>query len=432
MPISVVVGTPGVTFYVHKNVLALSPLLERMCETRKAKEAARIALPDENIGIFEHLLGYLYFQNFEPPIGTPEWDSLRPNDIIMETYVMAAKYGVDGLRPLLLGHLDLDISINELCRLAAIVYDAGAEIGDFSVFFVSSVTNMLKQPPVEVDDKGWRSSSPSNLHHWGERGGRLGRDLTYALANMAITQPKPAVGICTDELCGECGEVDCQCERYCNGNERAQGNWDYEDSNSRPSDDDGHRNAEIKEMTKESKTINVSDQITELTDKVNLLVAQLGNRVGSGLEEGVGKTASMPLRQLAEAESFPTHYPSSGADQGEPNQIGNIWGNPLPSTINRPCGPPVNNRLTSGDCAMIALRASDSWDCTLSFPAGAIITNVVSRSAATFTPQTIDSAQVGVLGSSRYRGWYNGRWGEFPARYVDGKVGLKPSGDGTD
>lgn len=60
---TVIVGTLVVTYYVHKKVLAISPILERVCETEKAKETASIALPDDDASIFERLLGYLYFQN---------------------------------------------------------------------------------------------------------------------------------------------------------------------------------------------------------------------------------------------------------------------------------------------------------------------------------------------------------------------------------
>ena len=269
-----------------------------------------------------------------------------------------------------------------------------------------------------------------HLARWGARGGSFGMYLTCALANMAFAQQESNNGIYADELCWGCGEVDCQCDKNYNGSELAQGTWDNQCNIPGPSGDDGDGKAKIKEITQESKAIDVSDQILELTDKVNLLVAQLGNKVGPGLEESVARTAPITLRQRAEAQSFPAHHRSSGADQGEVNQIGDSWGDPSPSTINRGWGPPVNNRPTSGGRAVIALRASDSWDCTLTFPAGAVITNVVSRWAVNLTLQTTNSMQVDGCGSNRYLGWYDGRWGEFPARYVDGNIGIHPSTGG--
>lgn len=119
-----------------------------MCEAATAKETASITLPEHEPDDFEHILGYLYFQKFSLPLSAlltwdASWDEpeqVRPHDrsannIIMNTSVIAGKYGVDGLKPLFLESLELRNSIDELYRSAKIVYDADADDGIFREFF---------------------------------------------------------------------------------------------------------------------------------------------------------------------------------------------------------------------------------------------------------------------------------------------------------
>lgn len=153
---SVIVGEPGVTFYCHKQVLAISPILERMCETETAKETSTITLPEDHPGIFEHILGYLYFPKFNLPspdllrwdAGWDEPDQVQThrsaNDIIMNTYVIADKYEVDNLKPLLLESLQLRNSTEELYRSAKIVYDADADDAVFRNFFKKDLKIKLR------------------------------------------------------------------------------------------------------------------------------------------------------------------------------------------------------------------------------------------------------------------------------------------------
>ena len=75
----VIVGQWGVTFITIKRVLAISPILERMCETERAKKTASTVLSGGELGVFEYILGYLYFQKFNPHSPSPprlysEWN----------------------------------------------------------------------------------------------------------------------------------------------------------------------------------------------------------------------------------------------------------------------------------------------------------------------------------------------------------------------
>jgi hypothetical protein len=76
-PISVIVGESKQTFYVHQQVLTKSPVLKKMCDVKYVKETASIELPDDDPGIFEYVLGYLYFEDYNPPAHALRWECHR-------------------------------------------------------------------------------------------------------------------------------------------------------------------------------------------------------------------------------------------------------------------------------------------------------------------------------------------------------------------
>lgn len=62
------------------------------------------------------MLGYLYFQYYNPPTHAPRWESatgletlITANDTTVNTYVMATEHEVEGLKPLLLKSFNLEV-----------------------------------------------------------------------------------------------------------------------------------------------------------------------------------------------------------------------------------------------------------------------------------------------------------------------------------
>lgn len=363
---SVIVGEPGVTFYCHKQVLAISPILERMCETETAKETSTITLPEDHPGILEHILGYLYFRKFNLPspdllrwdAGWDEPDRLQThrsaNDIIMNTYVIADKYGVDNLKPLLLESLQLRNSTEELYRSAKIVYDADADDAVFRNFFKKDLMMKLEHA-FNLDDPYLSLSKLDNLAAWGFSGGRLSADLAWALANKIREKEEANKKIEINKASGCPNKTDFQCGWVgCEGNEPAQSYQDALHNISGWNDDfEASRenrdiNTDIEEPWKESEVDRPSTKGRELTDKMNRLSTQLElpNKQGKSHSEG-----------------------------------------PLPRSISHTLYPLTHNAAVSQGRTAIALQASSGWDSTLNFPAGAIITNVVSNSATTWLHQ---------------------------------------------
>jgi hypothetical protein len=400
---SIVVGTSGVTYYVHRNVLAISPILERMCETEKAKETDRITLPDDEPSIFEHLLGYLYFQRFNPPVLTPDWDpgwesgwdeptqtrlnNMTVNDEIMKTYVMAAKYGVNGLHAPLLESLEVGSSIEELYRSAKTVYEAGADDLEFREFFkkevMAKVEKALEDCPYEERPF---DSILCKLASWASSGGHLSEDLTWALANKVHLRHVLTQEDEVDETCEACGATACKCgwrecednksaPSYCNDLYNTPGYCDNVESFSNK----GQANEDIKEPQQESKVNDVSKEIRELTNKVGHIVAQLGNNQGSRWADGVGQIKHMPLWQAAAAQPhFGQQIGGGGIIQGLPNdQPRNSWGSPLPASLSHQLYPSMHDQSAFRGRSAIAVQASSPWDCSITFPVGAVITNVV-------------------------------------------------------
>lgn len=59
-------------------------------------------------------------------------------------------------------------------------------------------------------------------------------------------------------------------------------------------------------------------------------------------------------------------------------QGGRYLGSSMPAPIGRPWYPPVYTQPASGGQTAFTIQGSSPWDCSLTFPAGVLITNVVS------------------------------------------------------
>jgi hypothetical protein len=270
---SIIVETSAVTYYVHKKVLAISPILERVCETEKAKETASIALPDDGASIFERLLGYLYFQKFNPPIpaagrssGSGRPDQTKADGIIIATYIMARKYEVNELKPLLLESLKLRSSIQDLLDLAQLVYDAKADDQNFRIFFREQIMAKV----VKAFDGFPSNSILDTLASQAVFGGQYSGDLTWGLAKHLFTKHELAQDDEMDERCESCGEIECQCGwEGCYDNKSAPS---YRDSqcrtpgyceNIKTSSRKGESYVDVEEFQPESKANDLSKESDE-------------------------------------------------------------------------------------------------------------------------------------------------------------------------
>jgi hypothetical protein len=413
-PVSVIVGESKQTFYVHQQVLAMSPVLEKMCDAKYVKETASIELPDDDPVIFEYVLGYMYFQDYHPPTHAPRWESatgfetpITMNDTIINTYVMAAKYQLEGLKPLLLKSFNLEVPFNEFCRLLKTVYDASAYDPGLGQFFKDNVVASLEKTLAGAYHVQYGPSSYRDHIQWGGYGGRFGTDLTAALLRRVGGIQDTVDGAVKNGACEDCGDVECQCDNQSeNGEYDEPGPGLYDDQYC---DDDQYNDAgdetydapvEIAQEdqaqeknestgtdwfnTAHARNVNQKVETEELHSAikagVDLLIGQLGNLQGSGWRESAGLSHKIADCQVGPAltQSGPQFGRDNFAKEVCVNQDRHGWGNCMPAPTSHAWRPPVYAQSGSGGRTAIAVQASNNWDCTLDFPAGVIITDVVS------------------------------------------------------
>jgi hypothetical protein len=413
-PVSVIVGESKQTFYVHQQVLAMSPVLEKMCDAKYVKETASIELPDDDPVIFEYVLGYMYFQDYHPPTHAPRWESatgfetpITMNDTIINTYVMAAKYQLEGLKPLLLKSFNLEVPFNEFCRLLKTVYDASAYDPGLGQFFKDNVVASLEKTLAGAYHVQYGPSSYRDHIQWGGYGGRFGTDLTAALLRRVGGIQDTVDGAVKNGACEDCGDVECQCDNQSeNGEYDEPGPGLYDDQYC---DDDQYNDAgdetydapvEIAQEdqaqeknestgtdwfnTAHARNVNQKVETEELHSEiradVSRLIGQLGNLQGSGWRESAGLSHKIADCQVGPAltQSGPQFGRDSFAKEVCVNQDRHGWGNCMPAPTSHAWRPPVYAQSGSGGRTAIAVQASNNWDCTLDFPAGVIITDVVS------------------------------------------------------
>jgi hypothetical protein len=416
-PVSVIVGESKQTFYVHQQVLAVSPVLEKMCDAKYVKETASIELPDDDPKIFEYVLSYLYFQDYNPPTHAPRWESatgletpITVNDTIINTYVMAAKYELEGLKPLLLKSFNLEVPFNEFCRLLKTVYDASAYDPGLGQFFKDNVVASLEKTLAGAYDVRYGPSSYWGHTQWGGYGGQFGTDLTAALLRRVGRIQDTVDGAVKNGACEDCGDAECQCDNQPEDGEYDEpgpslyDDWRYDDDQYNDAADETYdapvetaQEDQVQEKnestgndwfnTTHARNVNQKVEAEELHSEmrwlkadVNHLIGQLGNLQGSGWRESAGLSHKMADCQAGAA--LTQSRPQFGRDNFVKgvcvNQDRHGWGSRMAAPTSHAWCPPVYAQPGSGGRTAIAVQASNNWACTLDFPAGAIITDVVS------------------------------------------------------
>jgi hypothetical protein len=388
-----------------------------MCGSKYIKETASIELPDDDPEIFEYVLGYLYFQNYNPPTHAPCWESatgletpITVNDTIINTYVMAAKYEVEGLKPLLLKSFNLEVPFNEFCRLVKIVYDAIAYDPGLGQFFKDNVVASLEKTLAGTYDVRCGPSSYWDHIQWGGYGGPFGTDLTAALLQRVGEIQDTVGGAVKNGACEDCGDVEWQCDSQCEDggydepgpslyddqhydddqyNDAADEMYDapaetaQEDQAQEKNESTGNNwfnTAHARNVNQKVETEELHSEMQWLKADVNRLIGQLGNLQGSGWLESAGLSPKMADCQ---AEAVLTQ---SGPQFGRDNFVKGVcvnqdrhgWGSCMPAPTSHAWCPPVYAQSGSGGWTAVAVQASNNWACTLDFPDGAIITDVVS------------------------------------------------------
>jgi hypothetical protein len=405
----VIVGESKETYYIHHKVLAISPVLEKVCETEEVKKTASIELPEDDPAIFEYVLGYLYFQDYTPPTQARSWETTTPNEMIMKTYAMAAKYEVEGLKPLLLKSFNLEIPINQFCRLIKVVYDSRPYDPLLGQFFKDNIVATLEKTLAgSFDDQFERLSYPYGHVHWGGYGGSFGTDLMEALLRKVSEKQDTFTSV--NEACEDCDEVQCQCDPGCEDREYngpGPSYYDdqcYNDDQYKSADDETYEPppetapknqvqeaddlagidwgniVHTRDVNHDVKGEEFCKEMRALKDEMSLLIGQLGNLQGSDWGPDVRRGKMMSNDKVGAAKMrFGLQAGEDGHTRGLPIRQGrNGWGAPLPASASGPLYPPMHTQFTSGGRTAIAIQASTEWDGTLTFPPGAIITDVVS------------------------------------------------------
>lgn len=276
-PIAVIVGVGQhqVTHHIHKQVLAVSRVLEVMCEEKTAEETKSITLPDDDPVTFEHVVGYLYFQTFHGSI-----NGVR--DTIMKVYNMAQKYKLAALGSLCLEIFPTGIPTDELLRLSKIVYDSNTDDCEFRDFFKRRVTAALMDN-LHRDDGMATSEANDRIAEWGYFGGNFGYDLTHALLASGINRDRAVEESDVIPTCRACGEQPCartrlRCGNY-GGDESDITSLGRQGSSS-PSGSRPRYPIETaaEEAEDENKSDKISTGITDLKDRMQSLPAQVGSR----------------------------------------------------------------------------------------------------------------------------------------------------------
>ena len=123
---------------MHKDNLAISPVLERMCLKSAVKNGKCLSLPDDDPFDFEYLIGFLYNETLSTV-------PLEGNDNrLLDLYILASKYELAGMKSQVYGALNLDFHFPELCETVVKVYSAGAADEGFRMLFKNKVVSTLQ------------------------------------------------------------------------------------------------------------------------------------------------------------------------------------------------------------------------------------------------------------------------------------------------
>ena len=116
----------------------MSPVLERMCLKSAVKNGKCLSLPDDDPFDFEYLIGFLYNETLSTA-------PLEGNDNrLLDLYILASKYELAGMKSQVYGALNLDFHFPGLCETVVKVYSAGAADEGFRMLVKNKVVSTLQ------------------------------------------------------------------------------------------------------------------------------------------------------------------------------------------------------------------------------------------------------------------------------------------------
>ena len=424
-------------------VLAISPTLEKMCETKKAREDSSIALPDDDPRTFEYVVGFLYFHCISPPRGRDRFCNRQ----LMEIYAMADKYDVEGLKAVCLDVFDRDISADQLFRSVTVVYNAGADDTNFRTFFKDQVVTTLEKT-LGGGNGGWQYiPSVADLASWSESGGNFATDLVEALMEVYSTRDVEEGEDEEIEVPGTGpppprspppvnGNSNSECESKNDGkskiNWNSKNDWNLKiDPSENPQTEQwacaAPQNQAEADTTRGQENGELRIEVDDLKEKIQNITIQLEKQRDHAWgpdptmqDPGPAwqsKVARVPFYAQARVGPFGQGQASfrDGGNGGDASGAARNRSGYARSTCGVPTPPEVKGQTAT------AVIASSPLDCTLVFPAGAELTNLVSlRNTVRVNGSNMEQVPNGFAcwGDEEYVGAYNGLCGTFPARYI--------------
>lgn len=357
-------GHEKTAFFVHTSVTP-AKLLE-ICEDDGSNLICY--LPDEMPSPFHRMVTYLYRNGF-PPFVLPTRSGWATG--LMDrgegvtnarVYNLAVKYEVEGLPEDILGTWNTDVSAIDFISTAKVVYDNHTPDAEFRDFFRNNVAKVIRATACGKYGTGLESQDiylrGSDFVPFAEQGGLFAADFVEALVQAQIddigaTMYTPSVDEVSDggEDFDDLGEI---------AGEGASGHFSAEQK-VYPSDDaedfgNGGNGLNSQESGSGLPTMQPTEPEASLTPGMDT----------NGTLADMSKMAGDAFHQ-----SFPVAQP--------PSQSINGWGttkNPMlfagMGNGHYTCGWPPHEGSTA-----IALHSSSPVDCTVNFPVGATLTDLV-------------------------------------------------------
>ena len=335
---------------MHKDNLAISPVLERMCLKSAVKNGKCLSLPDDDPFDFEYLIGFLYNETLSTA-------PLEGNDNrLLDLYILASKYELAGMKSQVYGALNLDFHFPELCETVVKVYSAGAADEGFRMLVKNKVVSTLQ---ATFCVGGW-APSLRILTASAHLDTTLAQDITEALMKevekTVVDSRNTCWGVDANDdavrYCPPCGLYHSDwlgCAHYQGCPAGSPGPPPLEPA-PRPGWNDGEDVAN--DNRGPDKVEKLLEELAALTQRINQM----------------------------EVTKIQGTVPQPYGAQAAVGPVG--WGQP-PYVPPPPPPPPVpfyTNAAAPHGQTVTAVKASSGEDCTLSFPKGARIMNTVNIS----------------------------------------------------
>lgn len=166
--------------------------------------------------------------------------------------------------------------MDDFLGLAQIVYDAKADDQNFRIFFKEQIMAKI----VEAFDGFPSNSVLDTVASQAFSGGQYSGDLTWGLAKHLCATHEPTQDNEMDKRCQPCGEAECQCGwEVCDDNKSTSSSHDSQCctpgycENIKTSGRKGESYVDVEELQPESKASDLSKEMRDLTNKMNLLAA---------------------------------------------------------------------------------------------------------------------------------------------------------------